>query len=185
MSWTKYQDIGPVDPIRGATLWYDNTRASDAIPISYGGIVYRRSVAHNVKIGLIKPEDPDPNNKYQAKLCIHFRKQIDQNFLNEFFTLLVCAANRWHKNGENSNIQTYVREELCKYFDEQDPLNLFIKEKSEIPEDKTDTRYRVETSVFLTNMHRGIEMSKLHQTMREALLERKWLPKDSKYIIAI
>lgn len=54
---TRYQDIGPVDPIRGSTLWYDNTRASDVIHDALWRDRLRGSVAHNVKIGLIKPEE--------------------------------------------------------------------------------------------------------------------------------
>jgi hypothetical protein len=54
---TRYQDIGPVDPIRNATLWYDNTRASDAVHDAFWRDRLRRSVAYYVEICLIKSEE--------------------------------------------------------------------------------------------------------------------------------
>lgn len=57
IAWARYQHMGPVNPIMGATLWYDNSKASDLLHDVLWRQRLQRSVAHNVKIGLIKPEE--------------------------------------------------------------------------------------------------------------------------------
>jgi hypothetical protein len=55
---------------------------------------------------------------------------------------------------------------LQKYYDDQDPLNLFIKEKCEVADDKTDTRYWVGTSEFFdkyASWDRNIKSTSNHE----------------------